>query len=166
MLAPTSVSSSVFFFCISSSAGYRHTCTHNHMQMHAGFRENPHLANYSDLPNCRPSKSLLQCVYNIPSFPALWRDFQHAPLTPLIGQFSFKWACFASTHFFPHIFQGCGFYWSLSSQGCWCLDRGTQQQLVGLLTVVSPAGCSVLGFVWCQAQQLPGSPTAPSVDAC
>lgn len=111
-----------------------------------------------------PKASYSEC--SIPSFPALWRDIQHAPPTPLIGQFSFKWACFASTHFFPHIFQGCGFYWSLSSQGCWCLDWGTQQQLVGLLMVVSPAGCSVLGFEWCQAQQLPCSPTALSEDAC
>lgn len=151
------------------------TCTETHnplpspppgMQARSGFRPNPHLANYSDLPNCRdhPKASYSEC--NIPSFPALWRDIQHAPPTPLIGQFSFKWACFASTHFFPHIFQCCGFYWSLSSQGCWCLNRGTQQQLVGLLMVVSPAGCSVLGFEWCQAQQLPCSPTALSEDAC
>lgn len=111
-----------------------------------------------------PKASYSEC--NIPAFLALWRDIQHAPPTPLIGQFSFKWACFASTHFFPHIFQGCGFYWSLSSQGCWCLGWGTQQQLVGLLMVVSPAGCSVLGFEWCQAQQLPCSPTALAEDAC
>ena len=102
---------------------------------------------------------------SIPPVPALRTGIQHAPPTPLIGQFSFKWACFASTHFFPHIFQGCGFYWSLSSQEWWCLDWGTQQQLVGLLMVVSPAGCAVLGFEWCQAQQLPCSPTALSEDA-
>lgn len=111
-----------------------------------------------------PKASYSEC--SILSFSALWRDIQHAPPTPLIGQFSFKWACFASTHFFTHIFQGCGFYWLLSSQGCWCQDWGTQQQLVGLLMVVSPAGCSVLGFEWCQAQQLPRSPTALSEDAC
>lgn len=160
-------SSSLILLCLSVS-DTEHMCTHTHIQMqtHSGFRLNPHLANYSDLPNCRdhPKASYSEC--NIPSFPALWRDIQHAPPTPLIGQFSFKWACFASTHFFPHIFQGCGFYWSLSSQGCWCLDWGTQQQLVGLLMVVSPAGCSVLGFEWCQAQQLPCSPTALSEDAC
>lgn len=147
----------------------RHVHQHTHtpwMQRHSGFCLNPHLANYSDLPKCRdhPKASYREC--NIPSFSALWRDIQHAPLTPLMGQFCFKWACFASTHFFLHIFQDCGFYWSLSSQECWCLDWGTQQQLVGLLMVVSPAGCSVLGFEWCQAQQLPCSPTALSEDAC
>lgn len=47
---------------------------------------------------------------NIPSFSALWREFQRVLLTPLIRQFSFKWACFASTHFFPHVFQDCGFF--------------------------------------------------------
>lgn len=117
-------------------------------------------------PNVETIQKPLTVNVTPPPFSALWRDIQHAPLTPLMGQFCFKWACFASTHFFLHIFQDCGFYWSLSSQECWCLDCGTRQQLVGLLMVVSPAGCSVLGFEWCQAQQLPCSPTALSEDAC
>lgn len=141
-------------------------CAHTQMWVHSGFCLNPHLANYSDLPNCRDHPKASYSERNTPSSAALWRDIQHASPTPLIGQFRFKWACFASTHFFPHIFQCCGFYWLLSSRGCWCLDWGTQQQLVGLLMVVRPAGCSVLGFEWCQAQQLPRSPTALSEDAC
>lgn len=80
-------------------------------------------------------------------------------LSPLMGLFSFKWAQFASTNVFLHILQACGFYWSLFSRECWCRCRSTQQQLVGLLTVVSPTGCSVRGFEWCQAQQSPSSPT-------
>lgn len=169
MFAPTSIHHCFSLPASPLSLLLIQTCAPIHspqMQLHSGLRLNPHLANYFDLPKCRdhPKASYGKC--NIPSFSALWRDIQHAPLTPLMGQFCFKWACFASTHFFLHIFQDCGFYWSLSSQECWCLDCGTQQQLVGLLMVVSPAGCSVLGFEWCQAQQLPCSPTALSEDAC
>lgn len=144
---------------------FRHVHTNAHMQTHLGLAWTlirPITLTFQIADH--PKASYSECT--IPPFSALWRDIQHAPPTPLIGQFSFKWACFASTHFFLHIFQGCGFYWSLSSQGCWCLDWGTQQQLVGLLMVVSPAGCSVLSFEWCQAQQLPCSPTALSEDDC
>lgn len=108
-------SSLLFLLCLSSiSSSDADMCTNTHthtprIQRHSGFRLNPHLANYSDLPKCRdhPKASYREC--NIPSFSALWRDIQHAPLTPLMGQFCFKWACFASTHFFLHIFQDCGF---------------------------------------------------------
>lgn len=129
-------------------------CAQRHMHTHFWLSLNPHLAKFQIAETIQ---KLLAVNAAAPPSLALRRDIPHAPTTSVITQFNSKWACFASTYFFLHIFQGCWFYWLLSSQGCWCLEWGTQQKP---LMVVSPAGCTVLGFEWCQAQQIACSPTA------
>lgn len=96
-------SSSLLLLCLSFSD--TDTCTQK-CRNTLGFSLNSHLANYSDLPNCKdhPKASYSEC--NIPSFLALWRDIQHAPPTPLIGQLSYKMSLFCLNTFLPAYLPG------------------------------------------------------------
>lgn len=141
-------------FCTHLRSSSRSLCSLHLYHLHT----DPHLANFQiTLSAFLPA--------NIPARPPLG-ERQFAPATPPIRQFSFKWICFASAYFLLYIFQGCGFYWSLLSQGCWWLDGGTQQKLLGLRMAVRPAGSAVLGFERCQAQQIHRSPASLSENAC